>query len=198
MNIIQDLPTFNGLVSKASRLIDINLTIPSRVFIDKSWCCAFCSFDLCFSPDLLQSCVRACDVGGDKNLWFMMLSPDPVEYYYKEFRRFGAVSIATEDDIDRAWSIFEDDPGNSPADALMFAVTRFAVFAQSLQWAVWGSRDDDVIICGAKDMTFLQALSRGRCDAVGVDDALNTFLMENENPQLMRENYGLKYCNKKV
>src|ERR1700733_8067242 len=162
MNIIRDLDTFDTLRTQVCRLVDIGLTVPSRVFINKSWDCGFCSFDLCFSPDLLRSCSGLCEAVGDDSFWFSMVDPDPVKYYYKEFGRFGAVKIQKNEDVGSVWSAFEEDPGGSPADALMYAVRRFVVISPSMRWAVWGTRDDELIICGTENAELLQAFSKSR------------------------------------
>src|SRR4051812_40945862 len=104
-------------MAQTSRLVDINASLPSRVFVDRRWHCSFHSFDPCFGPDLFDSCALLSEAVGDDRVHFVMLGPDPVEYYFREFSRFGALSIPRTEDTDSVWSVFDEDPGGSPADA---------------------------------------------------------------------------------
>jgi len=189
MGLVRNIEEFNGLSREIRNLVDIDLTIPKRVFKSLNWQCAFCSFDLCFSPSLLHSCASVCKTTRDERFSIVMIDPDPVNYYFKEFGRFGAVTLTPNDSIDLAWSIFEEDPGDSPADALMYAIRRFVVLGPSMRWAVWGSRDDEVIVCGGDSASIIRAFSKGDCCAVDVGVALITFLSGVTYADIMMENY---------
>jgi len=190
MNVVRDLHTFERLLARVGETVDVNVAAPDRVFTSNTWKCVFCSFDLCFSPDLLRSCAEACRAVEDDSFSFVMLEPDPIGYYYKEFGRTGAVTIRSNDDFEESWSYFEEEPGRIAADALMYAVQKFVVVSSGKRWAVWGSRDDDIIIVGADNTETLQAFSMERCRVCDVNDALSTFLLgDHALAERMRANY---------
>lgn len=193
MDTIHAFHVFDALRDQLCGRVATDRTIPDQVFLDRHWPSRFCQFDLCFSPQLLHSCVALCETTGDTSLSFVMLDPDPVEYYFREFGRFGAVTMQVHEDVDAAWSAFEEDPGGSPADALMYAVRKFAVISPSLRWAVWGSRDEDVIIVGAENNDIVDAFSCNGCCVRDVDDALDAFLRRDDHfNELLRANYNNK------
>jgi hypothetical protein len=190
MNVIRDPQAFDRLIADASKIVRLPLSIPDRVFADGTWQSVFCSFDMCFGPDILRSCAGLCEAVGDDGYSFIMLEPDPVAYYYKEFRRFGAFTMQASENIDTSWRSFEEDPNASPADTLMYIVRKFVVTSPSLRWAIWGSRDEGVIICGADNIEVLRAFSQQRCKACDLQGALCSFFrVDDRLARNMRENY---------
>jgi hypothetical protein len=54
----------------------------------------------------------------DSLVHYLVLSPDPVQYFHRLFRKYPLVEIRVGDSTDNYLSILNEDPGGSPADAV--------------------------------------------------------------------------------
>lgn len=79
------------------------------------------------------------------------IRPDPIDYYYRHFRKFPLFQFGASDDAQAYLDALNADPGDSPADALVYNAAVLAVFPESCRWVVYGDRDFEVAIIATAD-----------------------------------------------
>ncbi|MCE3234202.1 MAG: hypothetical protein K0Q50_382 [Vampirovibrio sp.] len=81
---------------------------------------------------------------------FLTLDPDPVQYFHKEFSCYSAFQFPLHINDESYAQAFQNDPGHSPADALLFNSTTVIWFPNSLNWGIWAERDLEIAILALK------------------------------------------------
>lgn len=89
--------------------------------------------------DLLQ---RLMECSGDLAAHSVVLDPDPVHYFYRNFNKYPSLEIALGDASAAYLSALNEDPGGSPADAVGTNWWAFVVVPPSLKWFVHARRSD--------------------------------------------------------
>jgi len=126
---------------------DIFLRAREGVYIDsrrvKTTLCRL-TFDdvaVCTSrfADLLQHLMKYSE---DSVAHYVVLDPDPVHYFHRHFNKYPALEISLEDSPASYLSAMNEDPGNSPADAIGGHWWAYAVVPPSLKWFVHALRSD--------------------------------------------------------
>jgi hypothetical protein len=81
----------------------------------------------------------------DPNAHYAVLEPDPVHYFYRQFKKYPVAEIAFNDSSDAYLSFLNEDPGGSPADAIGINWSACVVVPPSLKWFVHALRsaEDD-------------------------------------------------------
>ncbi len=73
----------------------------------------------------------------------MMMQPDPAEYYYRHFKKYGVIVLQSNDSSDDVMTLCWEGPLESPADAFAIVVNTFALFPMSCglpDWCVYRDR----------------------------------------------------------
>jgi len=152
--IVTSTEMFELLWSRSQRLFRSGVSLPDYVFRDRyevhracdsGWVRADAFYDLMldFSRDLSV----------DK-LVFLMVDPNPSEYYFHHFRRYGAIVFDANDTGADVIHLLAESPPKSPADAMTHIVDEFAVFPlapEVADWCVWAERACETAIVALKD-----------------------------------------------
>jgi hypothetical protein len=74
---------------------------------------------------------------------YVVLSPEPVTYFHHRFRKYPIVSIHKGDTTEIYLNLLNEDPGNSPADAVGTNCYEWVILPDSHRWFVHCLRDSD-------------------------------------------------------
>jgi hypothetical protein len=139
--LVTNRDDYNLLRKQESGLFSLdNGGLPDQVFLEGFSSFRFCEFDLMLQDEfwpLLSQCAK---LYGDSSISLIVHDPDPEEYFFRRFQRYGAVhyrSTATADDyVDSiVWESVE-----SPGVALLYTVSIASWFGDSGNWGFWGER----------------------------------------------------------
>ncbi|HEY0701197.1 MAG TPA: hypothetical protein VGD60_00375 [Candidatus Acidoferrales bacterium] len=78
----------------------------------------------------------------DAGCYYIVLDPDPVHYFHRHFGKYPAIEIARGDSSDAYLKFLNEDPGNSPADAVGTNCWAWVIAPHSLKWFVHALRDE--------------------------------------------------------
>ena len=137
MRWITQSDQFNALFVEAKRCAEADESGPddklARLVFDSSELCtvAFAS--------LLQMLLR---LGQDSMCYYLVLSPEPVTYFKENFKKYPLIEIHAMDSAEEYLRALNEDPGDSPADAIGINWSEYAVVAPSRKWFVRAIRDD--------------------------------------------------------
>ena len=74
---------------------------------------------------------------------YAVLEPDPVNYFYKHFKRYPAFEIRRGDPAQLYLGFLNEDPGESAADAISTNSWAWVIVPPSMKWFVHVLRSDD-------------------------------------------------------
>ena len=70
------------------------------------------------TPHFLRLLQSLMELSGDSRAYYLVLSPDPVHYFHRLFKKYPVLEIGYRDSVDDYLSFLTEDPGGSPADAV--------------------------------------------------------------------------------
>lgn len=81
----------------------------------------------------------------DTSVSYVVVDPDPIEYFHRRFGKYPAIEISRADTADTYLMVLNKDPGGSPADAIGTNVGKAVFVPGSASWFAQVSRsaDDD-------------------------------------------------------
>jgi hypothetical protein len=86
---------------------------------------------------------RFMKLSNDDRVNYVVLRPDPVYYFCHFFHRYPCVEIKDDDPMEAYFQGLNEDPGNSPADAIGINWWETVIVPTSRKWFVHALRDDD-------------------------------------------------------
>ena len=91
---------------------------------------------------LLQTLMRS---SGDESAYYLVLSPDPVGYFYRHFHKSPLLQIGLEDSGEDYLKFLHEDPGQSLADAIGTNWSEAVIFSDRTDWLIQAYRkaEDD-------------------------------------------------------
>ncbi|MBE9660561.1 hypothetical protein [Mucilaginibacter myungsuensis] len=82
---------------------------------------------------------------------FYTLLPNPEDYFHHHFAKYSIVKVNANLSHDDFWDFLDTDPGNSPADALIFNAETVALYSKESSWGIVGSKDLEIGIIGFRE-----------------------------------------------
>ena len=82
-------------------------------------------------------------LSGDRYVDYVVLVPDPVWYFHHHFGKYPAVRIEAGDSAEGYLAILNEDPGNSPADAIGTNWWEVVIVPPSRAWFVHALRTSE-------------------------------------------------------
>jgi hypothetical protein len=79
----------------------------------------------------------------DDIAYYIVLDPDPISYFAAEFNKYPVLEIRSNDSCEAYLAALNEDPGGSPADAIGINWNEYGLIPPSVNWLIWGRRDDD-------------------------------------------------------
>jgi hypothetical protein len=82
------------------------------------------------------------EYSGDSTAHYIILDPDPVHYFYRHFRKYPVLEISRGDSVEAYISSLNEDPGDSPADAIGINWWACVLVPPSIKWFIHALRSD--------------------------------------------------------
>ncbi len=145
---------FSRLLERRKKLFREGVRLPEYVFLDH-----YELFRVAHSSSALESEFYDLMLDFSKILdinevVFMMVDPDPSEYYYSHFGKYGVITFDCNDTGKDIKNLLVEAPPESPVDAMTYIVSQFALFPivpKIPDWCVWVDRDCEAAVVALKD-----------------------------------------------
>ena len=72
---------------------------------------------------------------------FAVIEPDPERYFFHHFGKYPIIEVSVNDSEETFLKAVNEDPGGSPADAIIYNGRVIVVYSDSPVWALYGERD---------------------------------------------------------
>jgi hypothetical protein len=142
---------FETELQKIDRIVDRSAALPDQVFVTRPVAFHIIDFDQLWSEEFFDDAQRLTKRAGDESFTFVVLRPDPDNYYHAEFGKFPLVRFSNADPAQGYLDELHQDPGDSPADAIAYNSEVVLVFPASARWAIYGDRNLEIAIVGVMD-----------------------------------------------
>lgn len=134
-------------ITQESEFRDIFLQARTCVYIDSGRIptqlrkLTFDDAEVC-TPKFANLLQKLMEYSSDSIAHYLILDPDPVHYFHRHFKKYPALEIARGDSAEAYLSFLNEDPGNSPADAVGTNWWACVIVPPSLNWFVHVLRSD--------------------------------------------------------
>jgi hypothetical protein len=78
---------------------------------------------------------------GDGAIGLLVLDPDPLDYYYANFKVYGAFSLPIAASAHEYWEALTEGQAGCEAAAIRYTAARWVAAGQSRRWGVWYERN---------------------------------------------------------
>ena len=179
---VNDGESMGRLISRLSSIVNLANRLPALVFKLGYDRFRFLEFDVTTSEQFWNTLQGLALSSQDSHVNLVVLEPDPIDYFFKRFQRYGALRFEVSVSPNDYSEALETVPGNSPADALLYNSEVIAWFPDSCNWALWGERSRGVAVFGVKNHCSIPVesiLREASLPNVSVDQALMDFVSMN-------------------
>ena len=196
MNVLQDIEeAFSKEITMLKSIINWKKELPEQVFSSyKNF--AILEFDYIFSKDFFEKISVFLNQIGEEELIFIVIDPNPKSYYFHNFGKYPFFKIHQSCTFEEYISILSKDPGNSPADAILYNSSRLIIHSDSLNWAIYGSRDFEVAIFATELDTIVQLFKQCIENTFDIESAIELVIepawggnLEQEVADVLLANY---------
>lgn len=177
MRWLSDLSELRDEKAKLAPLLKLDQWLPDQVFQHPPARCFVLEFDLLLSQELIGAARRVSRRLDGGAITLGTLSPDPEEYYFKHFARIPWLEIDPESPAEQVKAALMEDPGDSPADALLFRADRVVIYGDPIRWLYLGDRELEFGILACFDSDAAEAwIHEARTRLQTVEEALKNLL----------------------
>jgi len=146
-------------LQKIDVLIDRNARLPGMVFHQRPHSFRIIEFDELWSSDFFRRAREMTKANGDECFTLAVLQPDPERYFYNQFCEYPFFRFALDDVEQHYVDAINEDPGNSPADAVAHNADVVFVYPERVGWAIYGDRDLEVAVVATMNERALEVLT---------------------------------------
>lgn len=98
--------------------------------------------------DVIQSLAKQCC---DAYLFFSIINPDPIEYYYKAFGMYPCCTLMGNSTWEDFVSFFEYSFSKEYCDSFQFSPRSVCCYGSSLKWGIYGDQDLETSILAIRE-----------------------------------------------
>jgi hypothetical protein len=115
---------------------------------------------------------------GESRCFLAVIEPDPEDYFFRHFGKYSVIEMSVDDTDEDYLHIAQEDPGDSPADAIGFNSRIVLLFSDSRRWAIYVDRDYELGIVGFAEENLLRLFIScyGREKVFSADEAVEQLL----------------------
>lgn len=146
--IIKDTNDFEAASRLVSNVFYNEERLPNQVFKVPFQKTVVLDFDHAMSRSFWSELEELISLSGDSFVIMAVLDPNPVDYYYNEFSRYNWCVLQQGTTADEYWSMLEQGPEESAADAILINSEVVVWLSSSMKWAIWGERSYGICILG--------------------------------------------------
>lgn len=133
------------------RHLNLSARMPEQVFCTPLASTSILEFDHVFDGRFFANVQALAARGGSVSVLFAVLEPHPDRYFYKHFGLFPVLRFGTTQSPDDFLAALRVDPGDSPADSLLYRSEVVAMYPDRGSWLLYGDRNMEIAIIGAFD-----------------------------------------------
>jgi hypothetical protein len=122
--------------------------MPAQVFGTGFGHFQFLEFDCLCTPEFWSMLQILMARSKDDRAHLVVLDPEPDTYFYKNFKRYGALLLPASLSSREYLDTLGTGPKSSPADAVGINSFVLALAPPSLRWIIWGERDSETMVLG--------------------------------------------------
>lgn len=150
--IVRDVEQFRRELERIDRVLDRKAELPQQVFRSRVTGIRFIDLDELWSEEFFELLQQLTAAVESRRVSVAVLKPDPVDYYYAHFRKFPFIEfdVATSSSADYIKALHED-PGDSPADAIVHNSDVIVIFPENMRWLIYGDRNLEVGVIAGLD-----------------------------------------------
>jgi hypothetical protein len=145
-NYIVNINEFENLKSLLDRIVIPSCSLPNKVFQETYNNYLFREFDFAMTESFWVEIRELANKINDDSIIMAVLSPDPLNYYYKEFGYFNWVKLKVSITPAQYMDILNLNPKDSPADSIFINSNTIVWASSSKKWAIWGEREKGVCV----------------------------------------------------
>lgn len=152
IEFISDKKSFVKCKKQKDTIFNSNNHLPKKVFNESFNYFLFIDFDYLFEDSFFLNLSSFLKKMNLKDYIFYIDNPNPETYFYKHFKKFNVSIIPVNSELDCFNKFLFEDPGDSPADAIIYNSFDIFLFSNDSKWGITASRDLDIAVIGFKDI----------------------------------------------
>jgi hypothetical protein len=179
MKFINDADAFRLAQSAIDALILRENHLPDQVFNNTLSHFLFIrSDDIFYDKDFFDKVKSFVIDIGQERIFLTVLDPDPEAYFFRHFAKYSVIDMSVHDTTADYQAIIQQDPGDSPADALESNSKVGLIYDDSAKWAIYFHRGYEFGIVGFADKELRNrfASTYGRDLLYDVEEAIEKIL----------------------
>lgn len=155
---MMDRDSFDRQLAIIDRLVDRAAVLPAQVFRAPMASFHVIEFDVLLARHVFARLQRLAAAAGSEAFNLGVLEPDPQSYFHAHFGKYPFLRFTATDSADRFIEALNEDPGDSPADAIATNSDVVVVYPDSAQWLIYGDRRLEIAIVAAADAAAAAAI----------------------------------------
>jgi hypothetical protein len=156
---IRDITSFRRELEKIDRVLDRKADFPQQVFRLPAAGIRFIELDDLWAEEVFEVLQRLAAAVDSQCVLFIVLKPDPIDYYYAQFGKLPLVELDVAKSSGSAYiNALHEDPGDSPADAIVHNSDVMVIFPENMRWMIYGDRNFEIGIIAGMDTDAVRAV----------------------------------------
>ena len=149
MRFVMDTEAFKQYQARIDGLIRREKRLPENVFKGSLTHFVFIHADDLFHTQDPFGKMKSFVTSISEERWFLaVVEPDPEDYFFRHFGKYSIIEMSVNDTTDEYRRILLEDPGDSPADAIMINSTIMMLASDSGRWAIYVDQGMELAIAG--------------------------------------------------
>jgi hypothetical protein len=158
-------------LTEASECVVSDAALPGQVFRHHS-AVRMIEWDLLWSRRFADFVIDLTKSSGSDAFRLLVLSPDPLEYFFHHFGSLPMLTLTSSDDSDAYIRAINRDPGNSPADAIVHNSNVIVGWPSSKRWCLYGDRDFEIALIALQQEELVARVAAAPVPTYSMDSAL--------------------------
>lgn len=168
--------------------------LPEQVFAKNFSNYLFEEFDWTMNGEFWDFIKTLADKTGDSQVFSVVIDPNQLDYFYKEFNYFNCVKLPVCLENSQYFEVLELGPKGSPADAILYNSNIVVWTSPSMKWGVWGQRQYGTCIMAFNKDLKIDDLMPYFKSWKSADKALESWVAMNFSNQRIPEEFMKIFC----
>lgn len=144
MNFINNKIVFSQFTMKMDSMLLAGKRLPEQVFKEGFSIFYFIEFDEIFTKLFFNKLIKFLYLENESEFIMYVTDPNPETYFLNYFNQYPIVKFSDDNTDEEYLQILLEDPGNSPADAIIYNSNTIVFFSESSEWLIYGDREMEV------------------------------------------------------
>lgn len=138
---------FDQNMAVVNGICDRKRSLPEQVFKQSKGCCISLLFDEIFLPTFFADMKEFLRLEKETDFFLIVLDPDPETYFLEHFNTYHLALLSKDDKVEDYMDLLNQDPGGSPADAIIHSSNILLFYSVTTHWAIYADRNWEIAIC---------------------------------------------------